>query len=321
LKKSKQVSVEVIDINETTELQPIVATVGFFDGVHAGHRYLIEQVQTTAREKGLSSAVITFKDHPRKTLQSEFIPELLSLYSEKLKQLETTGVEICISMDFTVEMSKLSAREFIQQILKEKLNVATLLVGYDHRFGHNREEGFYDYKRYGHEVGIEVLQAMEYNPSLHISSSHIRKLLECGEVQNAARLFTYNYSLSGIVIEGFKVGRTIGYPTANIEVVDKEKIIPANGIYAVWVYLENYPQKYKGMLYIGNRPTLYNDGKRTIEVNIFDLSANLYSKKITIEFVTFIRGDHHFASIAELTEQINKDKETVLSIMNAESTK
>jgi riboflavin kinase / FMN adenylyltransferase len=307
--------VQLFDIKDVTGLQPIVATVGFFDGVHAGHRYLIEQVKAIAHEKGLRSAVITFKDHPRKTLQSQFIPELLSLYSEKLQQLETTGVDICISMDFTLEMSKLSAREFIQEILKGKLNVSTLLVGYDHRFGYNREEGYYDYKRYGEEVGIEVLQATEYNPSLHISSSHIRKLLECGEVQNAARLFTYNYTLVGIVVEGFKVGRTIGYPTANVEVCDKEKIVPANGIYAVWVFLENHPQKYKGMLYIGNRPTLYSDGKRTIEVNIFDLDANLYAKRITIEFVTFIRGDHHFASITELTEQINKDKQAVLSIM------
>ncbi len=306
---------QLFDINHTDGLQPVVATVGFFDGVHAGHRYLIEQVKTVACEKGLRSAVITFKNHPRKTLQSSFIPELLSLYPEKLQQLETTGVDICISMDFTLEMSKLSAREFIQEILKKKLHVSALLVGYDHRFGHNREEGYYHYKQYGEEVGIEVLQATEYNPSQHISSSHIRKLLECGEVQNAAKLFTYNYALTGVVVEGFRVGRTIGYPTANVEVEDKEKIIPANGIYAVWVYLEDSPRKYKGMLYIGNRPTLYSDGQRTIEVNIFDLEANLYSKKITLEFVSFVRGDHHFASITELTEQIRKDKEAVLSIM------
>lgn len=307
---------QIIDLENGTNT-PTVATIGFFDGVHAGHRYLIEQVKTIARERGLKSAVITFKKHPRKTLQAEFIPEQLSLYSEKLQQLESSGIDICIAMDFTAEISQLSAREFIHKILKEKLNVSVLLVGYDHRFGRNREEGYYDYKKYGQEVGLDVVQAKEYNPTQHISSSHIRKLLDCGEVETANRLLTYNYSLSGVIVEGFKIGRTIGYPTANVEITETEKIIPANGIYAVWAELENYTQKFKGMLYIGNRPTLYHDGKRSIEVNIFDLNANLYSQKIRLSFVAFVRGDHHFASITELAEQITKDKDTVLEIMNS----
>lgn len=306
---------KIIDITDNLNPQPIVATVGFFDGVHAGHRYLIEQVKAVAKTKGLMSAVITFKNHPRKTLQAEYAPELLNVYTEKLEQLTTTGIDLCISLDFSFQISQLSARDFINKILKEKLNVAALLVGYDHRFGHNRTEGYYDYKRYGEEVGLEVIQAKEFSPALHVSSSHIRKLLECGEMENVARLLTYNYILKGTVVEGFKVGRTIGYPTANVEVSSREKIVPANGIYAVWVYLDDQQTKYKGMLYIGNRPTLYNDGQRSIEVNIFNLDANLYSKKITLEFVAFVRGDHHFASINELTEQIHRDKEAVLEIM------
>lgn len=306
---------QIFDINSFHSSTPIVATVGFFDGVHAGHRFLIDQVKQLATEKNLQSAVITFKEHPRKTLQSDFMPELLSLYSEKIKQLATTGIDLCVSMDFTPEISQMSAREFIQSILKECLNVSILVVGYDHRFGRNREEGYYDYKKYGEEVGMEVVQAQEFNPILHISSSHIRKLLECGEVEKAAQLLTYNYSLSGIVVEGFKIGRTIGYPTANIEIPNPEKIVPANGIYAVWVSIEAHSEKYKGMLYIGNRPTLHNDGRRTIEVNILDFDEDLYSKNITLEFVAFVRGDHHFASITELREQISRDKEVVMEIM------
>lgn len=306
---------QLIDFDNLEALPSLVATVGFFDGVHAGHRFLIEQVRSYAREKGLASAVITFKEHPRKVLNSNFVPELLNTFQEKVSLLAETGIDYCVAISFTKEMSQMPAQDFIATILKEQLHVSSLFVGYDHRFGYNRAEGYYDYKKYGEEVGIEVIQAKEFNPSLHISSSHIRKLLECGEVQNAAKLFTYNYMLSGVVVEGFKVGRTIGYPTANVDVTDPEKIIPANGIYAVWVSLENHSRKYKGMLYIGNRPTLYNDGKRSIEVNIFDLEGNLYSKKIILEFVSFVRGDHHFASITELTEQITRDKEVVLGIM------
>lgn len=306
---------QIIDIEEADISQPIVATVGFFDGVHAGHRFLIEQVKATARSKGWRSAVITFREHPRKTLQTDYVPELLSTYPEKLEQLANTGVDLCVSLDFTPQISRLSAKEFIHQILKDKLRVGALFVGYDHRFGYNRKEGYYDYREYGEEVGMEVIQAKEYNPALHISSSHIRKLLECGEVQNAAKLFTYNYSLTGVVVEGFRLGRTIGYPTANIQVANREKIIPANGIYAVWVHLENHASRYKGMLYIGNRPTLYEGGERSIEVNIFDMEGDLYTQTITLEFVEFVRGDHHFASIDELKDQISKDKEAVLEIM------
>lgn len=300
----------------TLDMPPLVATVGFFDGVHAGHRFLIKQVQEVAEEKRLSSAVVTFREHPRKALMPSAPVQLLTTFEERMKLIAQTGVDYCIVIDFSVAFSRLSAKHFLQDVLFAQSNVRTLFVGYDHRLGHNRAEGYYQYKSYGEEVGLELVQAVEFEPSMHISSSHIRKLLDCGEVERASKLLSYNYQLFGTVEEGFKIGRTIGYPTANVVVLDNEKIVPSNGIYAVKVFLDSEHSPKGGMLYIGNRPTLHSDGKRSIEVNIFDFNSNLYSKTIGLEFISFVRGDHHFASIVELTEQIAKDKERVLAILH-----
>lgn len=308
---------EIIELGTQVVSRPVVATVGFFDGVHAGHRFLIEQVKNYARQKGWLSAVVTFKTHPRKSLHKDYVPELLTTYEEKLTQLASTGIDLCLSMEFSTAVSQLSARQFIHEILKEKLNVSTLFVGYDHRFGHNRNESYPHYKHYAAEVGMDVVQAKEFNPAQHVSSSHIRKLLECGEVQSAAKLLTYTYSLQGTVVAGFQIGRTIGYPTANIQPSDAEKIIPSNGIYAVRIHLGDDPKAFSGMLYIGNRPTLNDDAGRSIEVNIFDLNADLYSRNIRLDFISFVRGDQQFASLDELKEQIGRDKEAVLEIMGA----
>lgn len=307
---------QILPLNAIDDSLRLVAAVGFFDGVHAGHRYLIAQVRAEAERLGLPSAVVTFREHPQKVLRGNLSYGLLCEYDEKMELLAQTGLDYCIVLDFDQTLSKYSARQFITDVLWQRLHVATLFVGYDHRFGYNREEGYYHYKNYGEQVGMQVLQAQEFAPAMHLSSTHIRKLLDCGEVSKAASLLTYNYRLRGVVVEGFKIGRTIGYPTANVSVCDDEKLVPANGIYAVWVHLEHYSQRFKGMLYIGNRPTLSNDGKRSIEVNIFDFADDIYTKGIVLEFVEFVRGDHHFASITELTEQIARDKDAVLALMS-----
>jgi riboflavin kinase/FMN adenylyltransferase len=308
---------ELIDLSKTEHIEhkPLVATLGFFDGVHIGHRHLINQVKAKAKQLNLPAAVITFPEHPRKVLQQDYQPKLLCGYEEKLEQLETTGIDYCVSMPFTVELSALTAKEFMEKTLKEKINVHTLIVGHDHRFGHNREEGFPEYVQYGSELGIDVMLATELLfEGHHVSSSQIRRLLAEGKIKLANKLLSYNYKFSGKIIEGYKVGRTIGFPTANIQAWEKYKVIPALGVYAVFVRLEN--EIYKGMLYIGTRPTLQNDNEISMEVNIFDFEGDLYNRSLTVEFIDFIRPDLKFENIKSLVEQIRRDKITVMERLN-----
>lgn len=305
---------QIIDNKNNKDHRPLVATIGFFDGVHIGHRFLIEQVKRQAQQSSMPSAVITFPVHPRKVLQSDYQPALLCGYEEKVARLSSLDLDYCVSLDFSVEISEMSAYQFMHDILKHKFNVDTLLIGYDHRFGHNREDGFEEYKRYGKEIGIDVMQAQEYDGGEHVSSSRIRLLLGEGNVTEAARLLSYNYTISGKIVEGFKVGRTIGFPTANIEVWERYKVIPAFGVYAVYVYIEE--RKYQGMLYIGNRPTLHNGQHTSVEVNLFDFDGDLYNKNITAEFLEFVRPDEKFENIDILRQHIQRDKERVKVIID-----
>lgn len=303
----------LIDKDHKLQHAPLVATIGFFDGVHTGHRFLIDQVKEEAAKRGLPSAVITFPVHPRKVLQKDYQPALLCGFEEKTERLATTGVDYCVCLDFTTEISQLSAREFMKNILKDKLSVNTLVIGYDHRFGHNREDAFADYKRYGSEIGIDVIEARELPGEEHVSSSRIRKLLAEGYIRKAAKLLSYNYTISGKIVEGFKVGRTIGFPTANIQVWETYKVIPAFGVYAVYVHVEG--QRYDGMLYIGKRPTLHNGDNISIEVNLFNFDGDLYNKNLTAEFIDFVRPDEKFIDIDTLKKQIGNDKDTVISVI------
>ncbi len=288
----------------------IVATLGFFDGVHMGHRHLIEQVKHEADKLGLPAAVITFPVHPRKVLQADYQPKLICGYTEKLSQLKTTGIDYVFSIPFTREMSMLSAKDFIHFVLKEQINVDTLVIGYDHRFGHNREEGFEDYVKYGKEFNINIIQASEMRcDDLNVSSSEIRRLLKIGDVVRANKLLTYNYTLSGKIVEGYQVGRTIGFPTANMKVWEKYKVVPLLGVYAVFVHFQN--RTHQGMLYIGTRPTLHNDPQISVEVNIFDFDGDLYNQSLTVEFIDFIRGDEKFDKVEKLIASIHHDKEKV----------
>jgi len=302
---------QIIYQSEINKLPPCAATVGFFDGLHAGHRFLIEELKATAKIQNLKSVVITFAVHPMKILNSGFRPEILTTLPEKLTQLKTTGIDTCIVLDFTISMANLSAYEFLETILKEKFNVHTLLVGHDHRFGHNRTDGFPEYKKYGEALGMNVISCLQYNTNIdkHISSSEIRNALKKGEIEFANRLLTYEYSLNGRVIEGFKVGRTIGYPTANISVSDPDKLIPAIGVYAVRVNWNS--SSYKGMLNIGHRPTLDNGNTISIEVHIIDFKEDIYNQLLEVNFICKIRDEQKFKNIDELKEQLQKDKSFV----------
>ena len=303
--------------------EPSVATIGFFDGVHAGHRYLIQQVKEIAAAKGLRSALVTFPVHPRKVMNTNYRPELLTTPEEKISLLADIGVDYCLMLDFTPEVSRLTAREFMTQLLKERYQVKYLVIGYDHRFGHNRSEGFEDYVRYGKEIGIEVIRAKAYTsnieienvPNVPVSSSLIRKLLHQGEVSLAAHCLKYEYFLDGIVVGGYQVGRKIGFPTANLRVDDPDKLIPADGVYAVWVTFDG--ETYMGMLNIGVRPTIDNGPNRTIEVNILHFHSDIYDKFIRLTFVKRTRPELKFSSIDELITQLHKDAEETETILLA----
>lgn len=299
----------VIRQNEDTIEQGIVATIGFFDGVHVGHRFLIKELQDWGKELNMPSAVITFPEHPRQVLHSDYRPKLLDTFQEKMERLETTGIDYCIALDFTYELSLYSAADFIR-LLAEEYHVKGLLIGYDHRFGHDRSDGFEQYVEYGGQVGMEVRKASPYDEgNIRVSSSEIRRLLQEGKVEMANALLTYPYQLKGRIVSGYKVGRTIGFPTANIEVDSPYKLLPKVGVYAVWVELLG--KRYKGMLYIGKRPTLQNGDNLTIEVNILGFSGNAYNDEITVSFVYAVREDKTFESVEALREQLERDRQTV----------
>lgn len=294
--------------------EPCVATIGFFDGVHRGHRFLIEQVRKVAAMRGMRSALITFPVHPRKVMNRHFQPELLTTRDEKLALLDATGVDYCMMLDFTPDISRLTAREFMTRILKERYNVHGLVIGYDHRFGHNRSEGFDDYRRYGEAVGMEVIRAEAcLVDGIRVSSSVIRNFLHQGNVEEANRCLSYDYFLDGTVVGGYQVGRKIGFPTANLRVDDPDKLVPVDGVYAVRVTFDG--KTHNGMLSIGNRPTIGNGPERSIEVNIFNFHSNIYDKFIRLSFVHYLRPQLKFDNVDELIGQIRQDQSAIERIL------
>ena len=301
---------------------PSVATIGFFDGVHRGHRFLIGQVRREAAARGLDAAVITFPVHPRQVLQCDYRPQLLTTPQEKLSLLAETGIDTCILLDFTPHLASLTAREFME-VLKNRYRIRALVIGYDHRFGHNRSEGFGDYARYGQELGIDVLPADAFHlptapDGSPVSSSLVRRLLRTGDAAQAAECLGYPYFLNGTVVSGRRIGHQLGYPTANLQPDHPDKIIPANGVYAVRV--ETGGKTYGGMLNIGRRPTLDNGDDRSIEVHIFDFDRDIYRESLRLSFVQRIREERKFNSVDELTEQLHRDAETIRALLQAPHT-
>lgn len=300
----------IIDEHNKQNITPSVATIGFFDGVHLGHRYLIDQVKIAASQYGWCSSIITFPIHPRQVIQSDYQPQLLSSPDEKLELLASTGVDNCILLPFTKELSLLTAKEFMQ-LLYDTYKVRMLVIGYDHRFGHNRAETFEDYCRYGQELGIHIMQATAYTQEQDkVSSSAIRRALLTGDIETSKKYLGYDYFLEGTVVNGYKVGRKIGFPTANLQVDFPHKLIPSVGVYAVYVYVEG--KQWKGMLNIGHRPTLNNGNNLSIEVHILDFQSDIYNHKIRIEFIHFLRPELKFSSVDELVSQMQKDKERIV---------
>jgi riboflavin kinase/FMN adenylyltransferase len=298
------------NIKEKQRQEEWVATVGFFDGVHRGHRFLIEKMRQLAGRKGLPAAVFTFPVHPRVVLQAGYRPELLNSFDEKLMQLATTGVDYCVVMDFTPALAAFPARDFITGILAAQWHVRALLTGHDHRFGHGRTDGFEQYVTYGQACGMEIVQAPPYGTAAEgvVSSSRIRRLLSECRVAEAAQLLTYAYRLRGHIVSGHQVGRKIGFPTANIEVDDPLKVWPGMGVYAVWVHVGS--ERYRGMLSIGDRPTLKGDGV-SIEVHLLHFSEAIYRQDVEVEFVHYLRENRKFDGLEALRTQLNEDRRQV----------
>lgn len=281
------------------------ATIGFFDGVHKGHQFLMERLKREAAERGLLSMAITFERHPRQVVQGDWKPEFLTELHEKLKLLKATGIDVVVVLRFNRQMAGLSAGEFMQ-LMHDRLGVRMLLTGYDNRFGHDRTEGFEDYQRHGQEIGIEVLchEALSLGEQ-NVSSSRVRQLLKEGNIEEATQCLGRPYNISGQVVHGEQIGRTIGFPTANLQ-PDDNLLIPQDGVYAVMVDLDNGMQK-PGIMNIGTRPT-FNGTNRTLETNLLEPVGNLYGQRLVIHFIGRLRSEQQFPSAEALADQIKKDK-------------
>lgn len=304
---------------KTTPGKPLVATIGFFDGVHRGHQFLIKQVCDEAKASGMESAVITFDEHPRKVLHQDYQPRLLSTLEEKLILLSRTGIGNAVVLHFDREMAGLSAHDFMEKVLRDRLNVKKLIIGYDNRFGHNRAEGFDDYVRMGHEMGIEVIQSQAFSlDGVNVSSSYIRKLIEKSELELANKCLGYPYAIYGKVVSGYQEGRKLGFPTANLDLSGSGQLVPANGVYGVKVRLQDSMQYRRGMMNIGTRPT-FNGKNLSIEAYIFDFSDDIYGQTLVAAFIHRIRDEHKFDSAEELAEQMRNDAKIIEEQFDKES--
>lgn len=310
---------ETVYYNNDTRIDvECAATIGVFDGVHMGHRMLLSDLKSDAKKAGLKTMAITFDRHPRQLFDANFKPQLIYTLKEKeIKFRYALGIDYLVVLPFTMEMAQLSAHDFMQQVLKDKLNVKLLRLGYDNQFGHGREEGFEDYKRYGSEMGIKVLQSEPLQLegySEPVSSSLIRRLIaEDGNVKDAMTLMNWPFELWGTVMPGEHIGGTLGFPTANLE-PDEGKLIPAPGVYAVSAIL-GYGLIRPAMMNIGTRPT-FDGQKQTLEVNIFDFEGDLYGKQIYVQFVERLRDERRFDSPEALKAQLEEDKKQTLEILD-----
>lgn len=298
-------------------LPEAAATVGFFDGVHRGHQHLIGQVASEARKRGLQTMVVTFDRHPRQVLKTDFQPQLLTSFEEKMERLEKAGVDCCTVLHFTPEMAAMTAADFMG-LLSGKLGVRCLVVGYDNRFGHNREEGFDDYVRHGAERGVEVLQSTPFAvDGIRVSSSAIRKMLARGDMEGATKCLGRHYTLDGRVVEGFQQGRRLGFPTANL-LMEEDKMLPASGAYVARARVEGMMEAKRAVTNIGTRPT-FNGTAMAIETYVIGYEGDLYGKRLMVELTHRLREERRFESTALLAEQLREDVRQANTIFDEEA--
>ncbi|KJD36504.1 riboflavin biosynthesis protein RibF [Tamlana sedimentorum] len=297
--------------------QPSVVTIGTFDGVHIGHQKIIKQLVNTSKLEGLKSVVLTFFPHPRMVLQKESNIKLINTINERYTILNSLGLDFLLIKTFTKEFSRLSAEEFVKQILVDKLNAKKVIIGYDHRFGRNRNADINNLKVFGETYGfaVEEIAAQDID-DVSVSSTKIRKALIEGDITTANNYLGYNFMLNGTVTKGKGLGKTINFPTANILISEDYKIIPKQGSYVVKSVIEN--TTVYGMMNIGVNPTV-NGNTQTIEVHFFNFNNDIYNKNLQIELLKRIRDEQKFESVEALTQQLKKDKETSLQFIAAQN--
>ena len=296
-----------------------VVTIGTFDGVHLGHREVISELKRISSISGGESVVFTFEPHPRIVIApQEDSLRLLSTKNEKINLMKKIGIDHLVIYPFTIDFSKLSYNEFVRNILVGKMNISCLVVGYDHRFGQGRKGDFSSLELLSKELNFKVDQLSQLLvDSKVVSSTKIRLALEAGDVSKANHFLGYRYTLTGKVIEGKQLGRKLGFPTANIETFDNHKLVPGDGVYAVFV--QTGYKIFKGMLNVGIRPTVnYNADHKSIEVHIFDFESDIYNSEITLYFVRKIRDEQKFAGIVELHKQLVNDRTFALNVLSNE---
>jgi riboflavin kinase/FMN adenylyltransferase len=306
---------KVISDIETFRKQDFaVVTIGTFDGVHVGHQEILNQVVADAKSNGGNSMLITFWPHPRFIIDKDDTDlKLLSTFEEKVDLLETLGIDYLIKIPFTPKFSNLTPEEFVKDILVDRIGVKKLYIGYDHRFGNNREGNIHFLKERAQKYHYEVVEIPRQDiEDIGISSTKIRQALHVGDIGLANYLLGRSYSITGTVVDGEKRGRKLGFPTANIHIPESYKLLPHDGAYAVLATIDEI--RYKGMLNIGFKPTV-SGIQRTIEVHLFNFDENIYSKKITIEFVQSLRKEKKFEGLEDLKEQLSKDKEKAIGIL------
>jgi len=306
------------NIGDFPKINNAVVTIGSFDGVHMGHQKILKRLRESADDIGGETVILSFFPHPRMILHPEDVNiKMITTIDERSELLEKHHIDHLIITPFTRDFSNLSPEEYIKQVLVDQIGIKRIVVGYDHRFGKNREGCISDLQRLGPIYGFEVEEISEQDINdVAVSSTKIRKAILSGDVKTAHEFLGYPFRINGKVVKGDQLGRKLGYPTANLFVEQSYKLIPSDGIYAVTVLVNG--KEYQGMCYIGSRPTI-NGMRRNIEVNIFDFEEDIYWMNIRLDFLHFVRADAKFDTLEELSMQIGKDKQEVLSLLNKNS--
>ena len=305
--------------NHYNSEKPTVLTIGTFDGVHIGHQKILQRVTEEAQNRKINSLLLTFFPHPRRVLQKDSRLQWLTTLEEKKQMLAGNGLDYLVVQPFTEEFSRLSPEEYVREVLVNALKVEKIIIGYDHRFGRNRKADIQDLRAFGELFDFEVEEiAAQDIEEVAVSSTKIRKALESGTIDTANQYLGYPYLLSGTVVKGKGIGKTLGFPTANIQLSEEDKLIPGKGVYVIQFKLDD--EEGYGMMNIGTNPTLLEDSLK-IEIHLLDFEANLYDKNLQIGLLHRLRDEQKFRSLDELQQQLQKDKINAINYLNASRNK
>lgn len=303
-------------LEEYTPIKNAIVTTGTFDGVHLGHLTIIKTLNKIAKKNNGASVLMTFHPHPRMVLQKDSDIKLLSTIEERIQLLEEAGLDHLIIIPFDKAFSRLTSVEFVRDILVNQIKTKRLVIGYDHHFGRNREGSFEHLMEFGPMYGFDVEEIPAIDVSdVNVSSTKVRDALNNGDIPKAKEFLGRNFSLEGIVIAGEQIGRSIGFPTANISIAEEYKLIPQIGVYAVKVTYNG--ELYNGMLNIGVRPTIDNNNPMTVEVNLFDFKGSLYGEKLKVDFIERVRNEKQFKDVNHLKSQLERDLVNCKRILKA----